>query len=245
MASARAGDTERVNPIPMRYLALAAVILTGVGIFMRPEPVPAGPDPISSDGWVVGTSESAVRGVPAPSSAVGSGFEGGAFVEVSEQTYPVTGATEAEVLASMRAGGPSAGGQTYFGLTASESSFQMQPRTDGPSCVAEDVRVELAVTITLPKWEPTDTAPYELQRDWTRFSTALQRHEDGHRQIAAEGAEATHAALKGLRRSSCLDVEFEARQRAQRIAEKTEAEHNRYDAETDHGRTQGAQWPVH
>ena len=166
------------------------------------------------------------------------------FTDVDELTYVVEGTSAHEILASMRASGPSAGGETYFGLTASESSYQMQPRMEGPSCVAEEVRVELAVTITLPVWESTDEAPYELQRDWARFSTALQRHEDGHRQIAADGAEATHSALQGLRRATCQDVEFEARQRAQRIAARTEAEHNRYDSETDHGRTQGAQWPL-
>lgn len=166
------------------------------------------------------------------------------FVDVKEQTYPVRGATEAEILETMRSTGPQAGGERFFGLTASESSFRMQPRMDGPSCVAEDARIELAVTITLPEWEPSPDAAYELRRDWTRFATALKRHEDEHRRIAEEGAEATRAALKGLRRASCQDVEFEARQRAERIAERTEAAHNRYDDETDHGRTQGAQWPL-
>lgn len=228
----------------MRYLALAAVILAGVGLVSRPEAPPATPDPTGTDGWVVGTSNTPTRGVPVPPKAAGGGIEGGAFVDVNEQTYVVEGATESEILASLRSNGPQAGGESFFGLTASESSFQMQPRMDGSSCVADDVRVDLKVTITLPEWEPAGDAPYELQRDWSRFSTALRRHEDGHRQIAADGAESTRSALQGLRRASCGDVEFEARQRAQSIAERTEAEHNRYDDETDHGRTQGAQWPL-
>lgn len=199
---------------------------------------------METGGWVVGTTDSPTRGIPVPTPPAGGGIEGGTFVDVTEQTYAVEGATESEILASLRANGPNAGGESFFGLTASESSFHMQPRMDGSSCVAEDVRVELAVTVTLPEWDPTADAPYELTRDWTRFATALKRHEDKHRQIAAEGAQATHAALLGLRRATCQDVEFEARQRAQRIADKTAAEQNRYDDETDHGRTQGAQWPL-
>lgn len=230
----------------MRYLALAAVILTGVGLFMRPEPMPVGPDPMGSDGWVVGTTESPTRGVPVPPRPEREGFEGGSFVNVTEQTYAVEGATEEEILAALRTNGPTAEGKTFFGLTASESSFQLQPRMEAGTCVAQEVRVELAVTITLPQWEPiAGDVPYELQRDWTRFLTALKRHEDQHRQIAVDGAEATHAALNGLRRPTCQDVEFEARQRAQRIAERTETDHKRFDEETGHGQTQGAQWPVH
>ncbi|MEO0558939.1 MAG: DUF922 domain-containing protein [Bacteroidota bacterium] len=228
----------------MRYLVLAAVLLTGVGLFSRPKtPTPA-QDEAGADETGVSTTQSSARGIAIPSRPAGGGFESGLFVDVQEQRYAVQGRTANEILSSMRASGPSTGGKSFFGLTASEFSFQIQPRMDGASCVVDEVRVELAVTITLPEWTPPETAPYELQRDWSRFSTALKRHEDQHRQLAADGAAETLAALQGLRRASCQEIEFEARQRAERIAEQIEAKHHRYDDETDHGRTEGAVWPL-
>jgi len=229
----------------MRLLTLASVLsLIGVGLLTGIGSFPAGPPSADGERAIGGTMEPSAHGVPVPPNAAGGGLEGGAIIHVSEQRYAVSGATEGEILGSMRANGPSTNGSSFFGLTGSESSFQLQPRMDGESCVAEDVRVELAVTITLPEWEPVSDVPYELQRDWSRFSTALKRHEDGHRQIAADGATATRDALQGLRRASCQQVDADARQLARRIADQTEAEHNRYDDATDHGRTQGAEWPL-
>ena len=228
----------------MRFLILASVIsMAGVGLLTQspsqPEPAPA-----DLDGW---TADVAFRpedgGRPQAPPAAGA-LAGGAFVDETTQTYPVHGTTESEILASLRANGPSADGKTFFGLTGSESSYRLQPQMQAATCVADDARIELAVTITLPSWDAPADAPYELKRDWTRFETALKRHEDGHRDIAVQGAHAIREALRGVRRASCQDVQFEARQRADRIARETEEAHNRYDEQTDHGRTQGAQWPL-
>lgn len=229
----------------MRLLTLASVLsLIGVGLLTGIGPFPAGSPPVQEDGAIGGAVGSSAHGVPVPPRAAGGGIEGGVVVNVAEQHYTVSGTTEAEILHSMRAMGPQTGGSSFFGLTGSESSFQLQPKMEGESCVADDVRVELAVTITLPEWEAHGDVPYELQRDWSRFSTALKRHEDRHRQIAADGANATREALQSLRRATCQQVEADARQLARRIADETEAEHNRFDRETDHGRTQGAEWPL-
>ena len=217
--------------------------MAGVGLVSRTssEPAPAPPD---LEGWTADVGSASAGGArPQPSSA-GGGLVGGAFVEETTQMYPVRGVTESEILASLRANGPSMNGESFFGLTASESSYRLQPRMETATCVAGDARVELAVTITLPSWDAPADAPYELKRDWARFETALKRHEDGHRDIAVQGAEAIREALRGFSRASCQDVQFEARARADRIARETEAAHNRYDEQTDHGRTQGAQWPV-
>ncbi|GAB5534082.1 MAG: hypothetical protein Rubg2KO_03310 [Rubricoccaceae bacterium] len=230
----------------MRLLTLASVLsLIGVGLLTGIGPFPTGaPETADERDAVSGAVASSAHGTPVPEDGMSGGTEHGAVVHVTEQRYPVSGTTERDILHSMRTDGPNTGGSSFFGLTGSESSFQIQPRMDGEHCVADDVRVELAVTITLPEWEPIGDAPYEVQRDWSRFSTALKRHEDGHRQIAADGANATREALQQLRRTTCGQVEADARQLAQRIADQTEAEHIRYDRETDHGRTQGAEWPL-
>ena len=230
----------------MRFIILASVLcLIGFGVLTRtsPQPEPAEPD---LEGWTADVTFTPTDGASPqpPAHPAGGGLPGGAFVDESMRTYPVRGETEREILASLRANGPSTNGQSFFGLTASESSYHLQPRMQRATCVAEDARVELAVTITLPSWDAPDDAPYKLKRDWARFETALKRHEDGHRDIAVQGAEAIRDALRGFRRASCREVQFEARQRADRIALETEEAHNRYDEQTDHGRTQGAQWPL-
>ena len=231
-----------VTPTTMRLFLLVSVLsLAGVGFLTRPTSIPPGEEGVEE--MVEGTVELPARGVPVQNVA-GGGIEAGVFVDTSERSYRLSGGSASEILASLREGGPHVGGEHFFGLTKSESSFQLQPRIDGATCVADDVRIELAIEITLPEWTPAGDVPYELQRDWTRFSTALKRHEDGHRQIAVDGAEATRTALDGVRGASCEEVQLRARQLAQRIANETEAEHHRYDDQTGHGRTQGAEWPV-
>lgn len=224
----------------MRFLLLAGVLsLASYGLLVHPQSPASDAAPgAASPGGV--TFEASGR--PAPLAP--RRLREGSFVDVRTQRYAVEGGTEEEILASLRAGGNRTEGETFFGLTVSESSFQLQPRRQSGGCVAEGVQIETSITIHLPEWDAPSSASSELRRDWTRFSTALERHEDHHREIAERGAQRTYESIRGLRRPTCEGVEFEARTRSVRIANETTAEHDRYDDQTEHGASQGAQWPV-
>lgn len=159
-------------------------------------------------------------------------------------TYPVQGRTAGEVLASMRAGAPSSGGTTYFGMTESAIDVRFRAVETAGGCRLSDVEVDLDVTMTLPDWEPDGPTAYAVRRDWARFSSALRRHEDGHHARAVAGAEAVADALAEVVRPTCAEADAEGRRRARAAQDRTAAEQAHFDDQTDHGRTEGAAWPL-
>lgn len=157
--------------------------------------------------------------------------------------YEVEGLSRSEISAALRAHGPSVRGQQFFGLTEWEMSAGYLPAKIEGGCAVDDLTVRVSTTTHLPQWPSDAVASEALREAWDRFVMALTHHEHGHRVLAEQAAEVvrqrlltvsapTCAALDGMARGAMADVmrEYEARQHA-------------YDADTEHGRTQGAVWP--
>lgn len=83
---------------------------------------------------------------------------------------------------------------------------------------------DVSITVGLPRWNRPASTSDVLAARWSRFIHALRRHELGH---------ATMVRQAVARRSGCVSVSgWDA----------VQARSDRYDALTDHGRTQGAWW---
>ena len=160
------------------------------------------------------------------------------------EPYAVGGQTVAEVHRAMAAAAPTADGTTYFGMTASQIDVRFRTVEDTDGCRLGDVEVDLDVTMTLPEWAPDGPTDYAVRRDWARFAAALRRHEDGHRRRAEAGAQAVAAALAGVRAATCAEADAEGQRRVRAAQDRTAAGQQRYDDQTDHGRTEGAAWPL-
>ena len=210
----------------LALLALAAVLLTAVRLQL---PGPGG-EPGSD---TLGASE-------APG---GITLSQPVYTIIDVETYEVEGTSEAEVLQSLRALGPSSHGRDFFGLTETEMSYRYWKAPSEEGCGLEQIRLDLHVVVTLPAWEPPRGAPYELKRDWSRFETALRRHEDGHREIAEWSAREVYHALRSLRTPTCDTIDAAAREVAQRLRETGELRQASFDRQTNHGWSQGAVWP--
>ena len=222
----------------MRPLALASLVALAA-YAARPAPPHPAPDG-RADGPVAADAADAAGG--AGGAAAWSAPAVRTSVDV--RTYAVEGATVDAVHRSMGRGGPTMDGATYFGMTGSEIHVRFRARPDGDGCRLDAVEVDLDVTMTLPEWEARGPTDYALRRDWARFSSALRRHEDGHRRRAEAGARAVAAALAAVRAPTCAAAEAEAGRAVQTAQERTAADQERYDRTTDHGRTEGAAWPV-
>ncbi len=159
-------------------------------------------------------------------------------------SYDVEGATPAEILQSLVERGPSADGETFFGLTEASVDLQYDTVPAEVGCTIGHVAVVLHLTVTMPDWTVAAGTDPALGRDWSRFRRALAAHEGGHRAIAEDGANALLDAVHDLHRTTCNGVHEEANQRLERIQADIEAAHQRYDTETDHGLTEGAIWPI-
>ena len=88
--------------------------------------------------------------------------------------------------------------------------------------------VTLELEIELPRWVGRDTAPAAERAEWDRFLAALSRHEDGHVEIAARGAQRMHDRIAGAR-AARADAIY------QDETQKTQDESDRYDTRTAHG----------
>lgn len=129
-------------------------------------------------------------------------------------------------------------GRPFLGNTSREIHWQLHWRDNGRGmCRIEDVRVSLQTTITLPQLNNVDL---DRQSEYTRYYTALRIHETGHYRIEQEMANELDRALASLPEAPCTTIENAANARGNEIVRGYDHREVQYDAETDHGRTQGA-----
>jgi predicted secreted Zn-dependent protease len=129
-------------------------------------------------------------------------------------------------------------GRVFIGHTSREIRWRLHWRdTGGGNCRIDDVRVTLHTTIVLPQLGGVDP---DRQAEYTRFYTALRIHENGHYQIEQKMAAALERELAALPEASCAGIEAVANAKGNDIVREFDRKEVQYDAETDHGRTQGA-----
>jgi predicted secreted Zn-dependent protease len=164
--------------------------------------------------------------------------------KLERRTYPVIGATSAEIHQSLEANGPKQAGRTFYGLTEFSMGYRYTPVSVAPNggmCRAADVQVQIGITVTLPEWERPRGVDPDLWREWRRFHRALERHEEGHVRLADDAAERLRLGLLGLR-GPCDTLGDRAKALADRLSEVSAGHHLDYDARTEHGVKEGAVW---
>lgn len=128
---------------------------------------------------------------------------------------------------------------TYYaitGTTAAELKSQMQslgPHGHWAHTVwsvqwSDACRVSLTISFAYPRWTNQASAPTALRAQWNRMIGSLQAHEQGH---AAHG----RSAAREIEQSRCRDPRS--------VIDKWAQQDRTYDAQTDHGRSQGVALP--
>lgn len=175
--------------------------------------------------------------------AQGGGVPGAVQRTLDVVYYDFRARSEQDILQAMIRQGPTWEGQRYFGLTQSEVRYSYVRQESVTGCFLSNVSVQLKVTMTLPRWRPEAGVPYALERDWRQFERALRSHEQGHQRLAEEESEMIRRMLIALRAPSCAGIDDLARQQATRIQDTYSGLNRNLDAQTEHGRSQGAIWP--
>ncbi len=103
-------------------------------------------------------------------------------------------------------------------------------------CNLQDAQVSYEITVTFPRWTPTQQAAPELVAKWNDYLRALALHENGHIDNVVAHYPAIVTALKN---STCLSAEAAG----QAVLDQIRQYDLQYDATTDHGGTQGARFP--
>ncbi len=163
--------------------------------------------------------------------------------QVEKVYYDVEGETPDALAAQLGQRGPLESGMRYFGMTEWEVRTEYRWRERSNGCTIDDLTVRVSVQTRLPRWRRQAQAPSDLRGAWARFLFALDRHEDGHRALAEEAADAIRRKLASVQTATCARVEEQAQREVVAVLNEYERRNLAYDAETGHGRTQGAVWP--
>jgi len=157
--------------------------------------------------------------------------------------YEIEGLSPADISAALRAHGPSVRGKRFFGLTEWEMGVEYRTVEVEAGCAIDDLKVKVSVATHLPQWPSDAVASAALSGAWEQFITALDQHEYGHRVLAEEAAETVRRRLLEVSAPTCEHLDGVARREMTAVMQEYEGRQLAYDAETEHGRTQGAVWP--
>ncbi|KFL37757.1 DUF922 domain-containing protein [Arenimonas donghaensis] len=159
------------------------------------------------------------------------------------ETYAVQGINRRELRTALRRAQAEAGtmGDGSVARTSQDLSmrYELEPVEGG--CRLKDLAVSLDVTIHLPEWVPEGAVRKDLMDDWNRMRDALERHEEGHRDIALESARYLLAGLRDLGlQADCQSLRREAQKVFFRAQLRYSVRDGAYEHRTQHGIAQGA-----
>lgn len=146
--------------------------------------------------------------------------------------YDVSGRDEQQIYASLMRNvmrGPD--GETASGLTRWGMRYRWGEYTDRRGCSVRDPRVDLDITVTLPRLADPDRASPRGRAWWEGYKRTIERHEAGHARIAFEHRDDFLRAAEGAR---CDEIKAIGDRVTARIA----ALQNDYDRITEHGQKQ-------
>ena len=168
--------------------------------------------------------------------------------------YHVSGSTAAEAWNNAPAASGIAGGyrgNTDTNIGVGNYNFSYTSTTNGSSATVTDTLtsadVNLTVTTTLPTWDGYSTASATEQNQWNQLAGGLSDHEQGHKDIAEQGANALDKSLPGTQATgtgkTVPDAQSSAnaalgdkvQEKQQGTVNNTQAQQNAYDQRTDHG----------
>jgi predicted secreted Zn-dependent protease len=116
--------------------------------------------------------------------------------------------------------------------------------TTRDNCTTGPVKVQVKITFTFPQWNAPENTPQDLIDKWDAYLSALQIHEDGHKQIAILAGYEILQAMNALSAyPSCTELEQAADTIGEDVLEQHRQQEAIYDQNTEHGVTQGVHFP--
>ena len=163
--------------------------------------------------------------------------------------YQVYGNTAAQIHAQVKQcapnGGSEAGGGDEFAAeTGYRLTWQYDTTTDGSGvCDVANVKVGLHLNMVLPAWQATASASNGLNAAWQNYISSLVTHENGHAAIDQQYAGQLLNDLQAYPATDCGSIAASIQAKANADIAALTAANNAYDAQTNHGATQGAILP--
>ena len=164
------------------------------------------------------------------------------LIRLHTSYYYIDGPSATILAAQLDKNGPlGSDGSRHAGRTRWDIQWKLRSQQQGGSCAVKEAAVAVGIAQTLPKWRGEDKGSAELKTMWTRFTDALRRHEEVHKQNGMKAGKEIEAAVQSVKPAgNCEDLESAANALAQAIVAKYKALDEAYDRKTAHGRAEGA-----
>lgn len=225
-------------------LGLLAMLIVGGAAFFLLRPV-APPTPVP----VATAAPPAADPEEPPSSPPQDEFDAGELpsevsVEIKHENYLIRGASAEALRDDLARLGPKDQDGNHHAYTRWSLRWSYPYERRAGRCATGPVKVSVTVTFTYPEWNPPAEAPTELVERWNGYKTALERHENGHKEHGLGAARDVRKKLESLGdEPDCDSMNREANAQASRIVDDYKAKDKAYDKTTRHGATQGARFP--
>jgi predicted secreted Zn-dependent protease len=126
---------------------------------------------------------------------------------VDERFYPISGRSFAELVSSVRMGGP----MGAYGMGVIDFYPRFETRTEKGACRVVSADTGLTVSLSLPEWRGPGDAPNSVLRKARHFERAIRAHELQHVEIAKRYQRLITASLKRLKpETNCWDLRSRA-----------------------------------
>ncbi len=163
--------------------------------------------------------------------------------QITESTeyYDIQGRTTADLGREMNEKGIREGSQTHAGRTRWNIKWRYHYQDAGADCRLESVEVTLDIHYEMPRWVHHEAVPAEVIQKWESYYAALEAHEKGHADHGREAAQEIENAIYSTGSGTpCSEFNAKADAAGNAILDRYRQIEIDYDAETKHGRTQGA-----
>ncbi len=159
--------------------------------------------------------------------------------------YEVPGTTASEVRANLMRFGPRGDwGERFDGHTRWFVRWHYRFREGEQSCEISSVATVVDITITMPRLAANAEIPPELERAFSAYTDKLMEHEKGHAENGIDVARRIEKAIAALPpKPSCDEFGDAANALGESLLDEAIERDRDYDRRTEHGRTQGAQFP--
>ena len=160
--------------------------------------------------------------------------------------YDVRGMTEDEIARSLRRDAPREldgfQGEANFVFSWTYNYDQAGERGRQPQCRVKNARVEIEIVVTLPRHRNIGRAADSIEATWTTFANALEEHELNHAADFERIGRRIPEALNGVT-GPCNRIEEVANAKGMDYVDRAQRAADDYDAETNHGASEGTVFP--
>lgn len=167
------------------------------------------------------------------------------LVDEQYNYYPINGTTSKELRQKLSAQGPIINGEHFDAQVNWYINWNYYWNNQPPGqCQITSVKIKIKIRRAMPKWENEEKANSNLQVKWDKYLKNLSFHEQGHANnglLAAQEIE--QALLNTPAMPNCKQLKKLLDDTAYSIIEKHNQWDSYYDAQTQHGRAQGASFP--